>query len=50
MIRKFRGVAPSVAASAYVDESAVVIGDVALAEDVSVWPLVVARGDVNTIR
>ncbi len=41
---------PRIAASAYVDESALVIGDVTLGEDVSLWPNVVARGDVNSIR
>ena len=34
----------------YVDPAAVVIGDVELGDDVSVWPTVVVRGDVNFIR
>ena len=38
------------AASAYVDPQAVVIGDVTIGEDSSVWPCVVIRGDVNWIR
>ncbi|MBA1146703.1 gamma carbonic anhydrase family protein [Ectothiorhodospiraceae bacterium WFHF3C12] len=50
MIRRFEQYTPSIADSAYVDESAVVIGDVALAEDVSIWPAAVLRGDVNYIR
>lgn len=50
MLRRFRQCSPQLASSAWVDESAVVIGDVALAEDASVWPLVVARGDVQRIR
>jgi len=50
MIRSFEQHTPSIADSAYVDETAVVIGDVALAEDVSVWPGAVLRGDVNWIR
>jgi len=33
----------------YIDHSAVIVGDVTLAEDVSIWPLVAARGDVNSI-
>lgn len=41
---------PQIAASAYVDPAAVVIGDVALGEHSSVWPCVVIRGDVNWIR
>jgi carbonic anhydrase/acetyltransferase-like protein (isoleucine patch superfamily) len=49
-IRKFEHIAPRVATTAYVDETALVIGDVTLEEDVSLWPNVVARGDVNSIR
>ena len=41
---------PKIAASAYVDESAVVIGDVVIGEDSSIWPLCAVRGDTNTIR
>jgi len=36
--------------SAYVDESAQLIGDVTLGPECSVWMLAVIRGDVNTIR
>ncbi len=50
MIRSFKGVAPTIPSSCYVDESAQVIGDVVLAENVSIWPGVVLRGDVNSIR
>jgi carbonic anhydrase/acetyltransferase-like protein (isoleucine patch superfamily) len=49
-IRPYRGIHPTLGAGAYVDPTAVVIGDVVLGEDVSVWPLVVIRGDVNHIR
>jgi carbonic anhydrase/acetyltransferase-like protein (isoleucine patch superfamily) len=48
-IRNFEKISPSIDTTAYVDESALVIGDVALAADVSLWPNVVARGDVNSI-
>jgi carbonic anhydrase/acetyltransferase-like protein (isoleucine patch superfamily) len=41
---------PEIAASAYVDPAAVVIGDVTIAEDASIWPGVVIRGDVHYIR
>ena len=41
---------PKIAPSAYVDESAVVIGDVVIGEDSSIWPLCAVRGDTNTIR
>lgn len=50
MIRSYRGRSPQIAASAYVDEAAVVIGDVAIGEHSSVWPAVVIRGDVHYIR
>lgn len=48
-IRMYQGKTPDIAATAYVDESAVVIGDVTVGEDSSLWPTVVARGDVNSI-
>ena len=50
MIRAWRGVAPTIAASAYIDPSAQIIGDVTIGERASVWPNVSARGDVNSIR
>jgi carbonic anhydrase/acetyltransferase-like protein (isoleucine patch superfamily) len=50
MSRTFNGVAPLVADSAYVDPSAVTIGDVVLKDNVSIWPLTVVRGDANAIR
>ena len=49
-IRPYRGKMPQVAASAYIDPSAVVIGDVVVGEDSSVWPCAVIRGDVHYIR
>lgn len=50
MIRPYRGTEPRIAPSAYVDDSAVVIGDVVIGERSSVWPHVTIRGDVNYIR
>lgn len=49
MIRSFDGAVPEIADSAYVDESAVVIGDVVLEAETSVWPGAVLRGDHGTI-
>jgi len=49
MIRAFRGASPRIAASAYIDPSAQVIGNVSIGERSSVWPNVVLRGDVNSI-
>jgi carbonic anhydrase/acetyltransferase-like protein (isoleucine patch superfamily) len=50
MIREFRGKRPVVPASAYVDPSAQVIGDVTLGEESSLWMNVIVRGDVHWIR
>ena len=41
---------PRVPPTAYVDEAAVVIGDVIIGEHSSVWPCAVVRGDDNYIR
>jgi len=49
-IRHYKNHLPEIAASAYVDEAATVIGQVKLADDVSIWPGVVIRGDVNHIH
>ena len=50
MIRTYGGRRPQIAASAYIDEVATIIGDVQIGEDSSVWPGVVIRGDVHYIR
>ena len=49
-IRSYRGKWPQIAASAYVDPAAVVIGDVTVGEHASIWPMCVVRGDVHYIR
>ncbi len=49
-IRRLDGQRPDIAATAYVDDSAVVIGDVTIGDDSSLWPMAVARGDVQSIR
>ncbi len=48
-IRKFKDSTPQIHKSAYVDETAIVIGDVKIGADSSVWPMTVIRGDVNSI-
>jgi carbonic anhydrase/acetyltransferase-like protein (isoleucine patch superfamily) len=48
-VRKFMGVAPTISSSAYIDDSAVVIGRVTVGHNSSVWCNVVARGDVSDI-
>jgi carbonic anhydrase/acetyltransferase-like protein (isoleucine patch superfamily) len=50
MLRPYRGRLPVVDPSAYIDESAQVIGDVTIGAESSVWMNVVIRGDVNVIR
>src|SRR5438046_9395241 len=45
-IRPYRGKRPQIAASAYIDPAAVIIGDVVVGEDSSVWPCSVVRGVV----
>jgi carbonic anhydrase/acetyltransferase-like protein (isoleucine patch superfamily) len=50
VIREFKNIKPVVDASAYVDQSAQVIGDVVIGAESSVWMNVVIRGDVNEIR
>ncbi|WP_256646010.1 gamma carbonic anhydrase family protein [Thermomonas paludicola] len=49
-VRPFRNQHPTLGNRAFIDPMATVIGDVALGEDVSVWPFTVIRGDVNFIR
>ena len=50
MIRSFRATSPVVAPTAYIDESAQVIGDVVIGEESSIWMNAVVRGDVNAVR
>ena len=50
MIRSYRGALPRIAASAYLDPSAQIIGNVEIGERSSVWCNATLRGDVNTIR
>lgn len=49
-IRKYQQHLPQLGARVFVDASAVVIGDVELGEDSSVWPMTVIRGDMHRIR
>ncbi|MCL4409171.1 MAG: gamma carbonic anhydrase family protein [Gammaproteobacteria bacterium] len=48
--RPFKGKSPVLGEGAYVDSSAVIVGDIEIGADSSIWPLVAARGDVNHIR
>ena len=48
-LRSYQGSAPALGERVMVDPSSVIIGDVDLADDVSIWPLVAIRGDVNNV-
>ena len=50
MLRHYKGVLPRVDPTAYIDQSAQVIGDVEVGEASSVWMNAVVRGDVHWIR
>jgi carbonic anhydrase/acetyltransferase-like protein (isoleucine patch superfamily) len=49
-VRSDQGLEPRIALDAYVDESAVVIGDVEIGAQASIWPMVVVRGDIHRIH
>ena len=50
MLRQFRGVSPRIHPTAFIDDSAQVIGDVDIGEESGIWMCAVVRGDVNAIR
>ena len=49
-IRTYQGKHPRVAGDAWIDETAVVVGDVEIGSRSSVWPMTVLRGDIHHIR
>ena len=49
-IRSFEDFTPEIAESAFVDDSAVVTGNVVIGADSSVWPMCSIRGDIHSIR
>ena len=50
MIRVYKGIAPHIALTAFIESSAQIIGDVRVGEQSSVWFNCVLRGDVHHIR
>ncbi len=50
VLRPYRNLYPQVGEKVMVDATSVVIGDVRIADDVGIWPLVVIRGDVNYVE
>ncbi len=49
-IRKFNQHQPQLGEKVYVDETALVVGNVQIGEDSSIWPMAVLRGDVHSIH
>lgn len=49
-IRSFEQHTPRIHPTAYIDDTALVIGAVEIGEDSSVWPMSVIRGDIQHIR
>ena len=49
-IRSFNGKTPTIGQAVYIDESSVLIGDITLGDNVSVWPTAVIRGDVEKVN
>ena len=50
MLKPYRGISPTIAPNAFIEDTAVVIGDVVIGSDSSVWFQAVIRGDVHFIR
>ncbi|MBP5210628.1 MAG: gamma carbonic anhydrase family protein [Bacteroidales bacterium] len=50
LIRELRGFTPKIGKGTFVAETAVIVGDVTIGEDCSIWYGAVLRGDVNTIK
>ena len=49
-ILAFRGHTPSLGKAVMIDPQSLVLGDVVLGDDVSIWPGAVVRGDMHRIR
>ncbi len=48
-LRTFENTTPKISADVYIDDTALIIGEVEIGRDSSVWPFTVIRGDVNRI-
>lgn len=49
-LRSYKGISPQIGQRVYIDNSSVLVGDIKIGDDSSIWPLVAARGDVNHIH
>jgi len=50
VLRSYKNSFPVIGNAVYIDPFSSIIGDVTLADDVSIWPMCVIRGDVNAIK
>lgn len=50
VLRPYKDLRPQIGQRVMIDATSVVIGDVRIADDVGIWPLVVIRGDVNYVE
>lgn len=48
-VRNFNNSQPKIGKAVFIDENSLVIGNVTLGDDVSIWPMTVVRGDVESI-
>ncbi len=49
-VRRFEGRQPTIHPTVYIDDQALVVGQVSIGADSSIWPMSVVRGDVNSIE
>ncbi|RSD32783.1 gamma carbonic anhydrase family protein [Vibrio pectenicida] len=49
-LRSYKDISPQLGQRVYVDNSSVLVGDIRIGNDSSIWPFVAARGDVNHIH
>ncbi len=50
MIRPFQGMVPKIGSRVFIPDSALILGDVSVGDDASIWFNCAIRGDVNWIR
>ena len=50
IIKKLNGIAPRIGKNCFIADNAVIVGDVIIGDDCSIWYGAVLRGDVNPIR
>ena len=48
-LRSYRGISPSIHPTSFIDASCIIIGDVTIGSDSSVWPGAIIRGDMHSI-